>query len=172
LYRHFNALRFLAFDEKDYLLFRGGRRGGLEGRKESLPGCLNQDRVNPSETPGLIRREKNFSHRRLPTQVSFSGGGLGLRSKTVSPCNFLCLQSGKVSRSCFHSTKNIDQKINSGPSFLSKILDTLSCCPSCTSTTTHRLRKKEDWTRNFRSVILQPISAQFTTMTVVHFLGT
>jgi hypothetical protein len=36
----------------------------------------------------------------------------------------------------------------------------------------HRLRKKEDWTRNFRSVILRPISAQFTTMNVVHFPGT
>jgi hypothetical protein len=36
----------------------------------------------------------------------------------------------------------------------------------------HRLRKREDWTRNFRSVILRPILAQFTTMTVVHFPGT
>jgi hypothetical protein len=36
----------------------------------------------------------------------------------------------------------------------------------------HRLRKRKDWTRNFRSVILRPISAQFTTMTVVHFQGT
>jgi hypothetical protein len=37
---------------------------------------------------------------------------------------------------------------------------------------THRLRNREDWTRNVRSVILRPISAQFTTMTVVHFQGT
>jgi hypothetical protein len=36
----------------------------------------------------------------------------------------------------------------------------------------HRLRKREDWTRNFRSFILRPILAQFTTMTVVHFPGT
>jgi hypothetical protein len=35
----------------------------------------------------------------------------------------------------------------------------------------HRLRKREDWTRNFRSFILRPILAQFTTMTVVHFPG-
>jgi hypothetical protein len=36
----------------------------------------------------------------------------------------------------------------------------------------HRLRKREDWTRNFRSFIRRPILAQFTTMTVVHFPGT
>jgi hypothetical protein len=36
----------------------------------------------------------------------------------------------------------------------------------------HRLRKRGDWTRNFRSFILRPILAQFTTMTVVHFPGT
>jgi hypothetical protein len=36
----------------------------------------------------------------------------------------------------------------------------------------HRLQKREDWTRNFRSVILRTISTQFTTMTVVHFPGT
>jgi hypothetical protein len=36
----------------------------------------------------------------------------------------------------------------------------------------HKLRKREDWTRNFRSFILRPILAQFTTMTVVHFPGT
>jgi hypothetical protein len=36
----------------------------------------------------------------------------------------------------------------------------------------HKLREREDWTWNFRTVILRPISAMFTTMTVVHFPGT
>jgi hypothetical protein len=35
----------------------------------------------------------------------------------------------------------------------------------------HRLRKREDRTRNFRSFILRPISSQFISMTVAHFLG-
>jgi hypothetical protein len=36
----------------------------------------------------------------------------------------------------------------------------------------HRLRKREDCTRNFGSFILRPILAQFTTLNVVHFPGT
>jgi hypothetical protein len=36
----------------------------------------------------------------------------------------------------------------------------------------HGLRKKEDWTRNFRSFILRTILAKFTTMTIVHYLDT
>jgi hypothetical protein len=43
---------------------------------------------------------------------------------------------------------------------------------SLASVMNHRLRKREDWTRIFSSFILRPISAQFTTMTVVHFPGT
>jgi hypothetical protein len=53
-----------------------------------------------------------------------------------------------------------------------KFCDMCDTCYKCDTRNIHRLRKREDWTRKFRSVILRPIWAHFTTMTVVHFPST